>query len=404
MFDPYIVADVPARRMLAPIAFALVFAFGAPAVAANTFFAVVPVSAAGTPGQMRPVKIALASATPPAAHVGEPYEFNLGALLSLDGPEGTEPGKVSWSVVSGELPAGLSLVGDLVVGVPTELVPSRQVIIQAEYVSAQGTVGAMASYSFEIAGIPIASFGGYRAWEDGTYAQSCEGYIRSGDVLHPYTGAIGSGVYRIAPGNTPLDVFCDQTTDNGGWTLLMKQAAGDGTTLQGDSDYWKNGTVLNDTVGGRGMADGNFVSPAFARVPVEAFRLQAANEQTMRYHQNTSRLAALTAFSDAQRITYFDPYGVWAPSAPNWFIHTGTYPNGAPITTARFAFNFYETGGGCQARWGWAANENLAGAMGDGTSHDTCGGLGAYGSQYGLSWMNNDKGAWNAVTLYLWGR
>jgi hypothetical protein len=54
---------------------------------------------------MRPVKIALASATPPAAHVGESYEFNLGALLSLDGPEGTEPGKVSWSVVSGEVPS-----------------------------------------------------------------------------------------------------------------------------------------------------------------------------------------------------------------------------------------------------------------------------------------------------------
>lgn len=87
MFDPHVVADAPVRRVLAPIAFALVFAFGAPAVAANTFFAVVPVSAAGTPGQMRPVKIALASATPPAAHVGEPYEFNLGALLSLDGPD-----------------------------------------------------------------------------------------------------------------------------------------------------------------------------------------------------------------------------------------------------------------------------------------------------------------------------
>lgn len=234
MLDPHIVADAPVRRVLAPIAFALAFAFGVPAVAANTFFAVVPVSAAGTPGQMRPVKIALAGATPPAALVGESYEFNLGALLSLDGPEGTEPGKVTWSVVSGSLPAGLALVGDRVVGVPTELAPSRQVIIQAEYVSAQGTVGAMASYSFDVPVVALADMGSYRAWADGTYAPSCEGYIRSGSLSYPYQGAVGDGVYRISPaGAPPLDVYCDQSSDGGGWTRVALEYEGSAVAWTG---------------------------------------------------------------------------------------------------------------------------------------------------------------------------
>jgi hypothetical protein len=220
MFDPHTVADAPVRRVLAPIAFALAFAFGAPAVASNSFFAVVPISGVNGQGQMRPVKIALAGAVPLAAHVGEPYEFNLGALLSLDGPEGTEPGKVSWSVVSGDLPAGLSLVGDRVVGTPTELAPSRQVVIQAEYVSAQGTVGAMASYSFEVPVVALADMGSYRAWADGTYASSCEGYIRSGSLSYPYQGAVGDGVYRLNQNGTAKDVYCDMTRDGGGWVLL----------------------------------------------------------------------------------------------------------------------------------------------------------------------------------------
>lgn len=234
MPDSRTVADAPIRRVLAPIAFALAFAFGTPAVAANSFYAVVPISGVNTQERLRPVRIALAGATPPAAHVGESYEFNLGALLSLDGPEGTEPGKVTWSVVSGSLPAGLSLVGDRVVGTPAELAPSRQVIIQAEHPSSQGTVGAMASYAFAVSGVPIADFGGYRAWGDGTYAQSCEGYIRSGSPQRPYTGATGDGVYRISPpGSVPFDAYCDQSSDGGGWTRVALEYEGSSVAWTG---------------------------------------------------------------------------------------------------------------------------------------------------------------------------
>ncbi|MGB7399038.1 fibrinogen-like YCDxxxxGGGW domain-containing protein [Castellaniella sp.] len=379
------------------------------AQAQGSFFAVVPVSGVSAVGQLRPVKIALAGAVPPAATMGVQYEFNLGTLLSLDGPEGTEPGKVTWGVAAGDLPAGLSLVGDRVVGAPTELASNRQVTILAEYPSSQGTVGAMASYSFAVTGVAITEQDGYRAWADGTIAASCEAYIRPKDPIHQYVGATGDGVYRILLSGRPMDVYCDQTIDSGGWVLLMKQASGDGATLQGDTTYWKNGTVLNDTVVGRSMADGNFVSAAFAVLPVMKFHLQAANESSLGNHDNPVAMTGLTAFSDARRTDYMDMGGVWAPSAPSWFIHATTYPNGGQIVSARFGFNFREIGQpptmnqfSCGARWGWAANNDTSPDLA-GTA-DACGGLGAWGSQYGREYMNNNKGAWQPATLYLWGR
>jgi hypothetical protein len=253
----------------------------------------------------------------------------------------------------------------------------------------------------------VKNYGSYRSWSDGTYAASCQGYL-SASTPYVYSGATGDGVYRISIGGSTTDVYCNQTTNGGGWTLLMKQAQGDGTTLQGDTAYWTSGATLYDAAASLNMNNGNFVSSMFARMSATQYMLQAANESTVKTYSRAAS-TPLVAFSNANRTLYSDANGV-PQVAPDWFVHATTYPSGTVITQSRFGFNFMETVDvvagtdlPCGARWGWSSNENPASNPLNG-SNDVCGGLGGYGSHYGQSWMNNNPGAWQPATLYLWAK
>lgn len=211
--------------------------FAGGAQAAPSYMAVLPLAGLDANQALRPVDIALAGATPPVAMVGMPYEFNLGALLSLDGPTGTTRDKVSWSIVSGKLPAGLELVGDRITGMPTGSAQDT-VVIRAKYQGGYQNVKVMQEYTFEVRPTGIADFGGYRAWEDGTFAQSCNEYRSPTNGVHSYEGATGDGVYRLAPdGLTPFDARCDMTTDGGGWTIFQRRFSQTLDFYRGHNDY-----------------------------------------------------------------------------------------------------------------------------------------------------------------------
>jgi hypothetical protein len=253
----------------------------------------------------------------------------------------------------------------------------------------------------------IVAQGNSRTWSDGSYAPSCNGYLNAA-AGYAYTGVTGSGVYRIAPAGAPFDVYCDMVSNGGGWTLLMKQAAGDGTTLEGDTGYWTNGTTLNDNPGSLNTNDGNFVSQAFSTLTTTSYRLTTPVESTAQF-QTTGAMTPVVAFGNGDRTLYSDDVG--APGTvtdPNWFIHATTYPTGITITTSRFGFNFaeyvapYSGSVACSARWGWSSNENPHGNQPG--SHDACGGLGAYGSTYGAAYGMGSKNAWQPGTLYLWAK
>lgn len=66
------------------------------------------------------ITVALAAGTPPQALVGQAYSYNLNPLLSVSGDPGYTGAGVTWSVVSGSLPAGLALTSSgYITGTPT---------------------------------------------------------------------------------------------------------------------------------------------------------------------------------------------------------------------------------------------------------------------------------------------
>lgn len=192
-----------------------------------------------------PITIALAGNTvPPLAVVGQPFGAGSGWDLKPDltvTGDAAYAGDVTWSIASGALPAGLVLGTStgIVSGTPTAA-GTNPVQVRAQY---KGKV-ATQNYTVAMAQL-IAQFSGYRAWADGALASSCEAYRRPVTGF-AYAGATGSGIYRISLAGVPTNVYCDMTTENGGWTLIARSAPGAASSNFGYN--FKTGTISADAV------------------------------------------------------------------------------------------------------------------------------------------------------------
>ncbi|MBM4253755.1 MAG: hypothetical protein FJ146_17450 [Deltaproteobacteria bacterium] len=61
-----------------------------------------------------------------------------------------------------------------------------------------------------------------RNYSDGSYGITCHDYLNNAI----YYGSTGDGVYWIKPGSMLIKVYCDMSTDGGGWTVIFKHTSG----------------------------------------------------------------------------------------------------------------------------------------------------------------------------------
>ena len=90
-------------------------------------------------------------------------------------------------------------------------------------------------------------------------------------------GQKASGIYAIAPGSaTPFDAYCDQTSDGGGWTLLLKLSSA-GTAFAYDSQLWTTTAILNETDLGPNLA------PQGVEAKLRAFNVVTGTELRLQW-------------------------------------------------------------------------------------------------------------------------
>lgn len=172
------------------------------------------------------IQVSLATAALPGAVFSQAYSYDFKPRLSVSGDPAYVAGVAQFLPV-GALPAGLTLsAAGVLSGSPSGVGGAFQV--EALY----RDVAARQNYTVGVTP-GIKNYGSYRGWSDGEVATSCNTYKNPG-AGRSYVGATGDGVYSIQPIGSPAPaaVYCDMTTNGGGYTVLVAATAGNSDWTQ----------------------------------------------------------------------------------------------------------------------------------------------------------------------------
>lgn len=186
----------------------------APALAATSFYLVVPIpTAAKAPVEV--ITVALTGAALPSAKVDQAYGESLHSYLAVTGDSAYDSTVVSWSVVGGALPAGLTLdpVTGVVGGTPTEATTSpAPFTVRATYKGQNR----QADYSVDVAlniAVNLAGTTLPKATLNNAYSESLRNYLNvTGDASFDSAAVRWSLVDSTLPAGLTLNTTTGDIT------------------------------------------------------------------------------------------------------------------------------------------------------------------------------------------------
>ncbi|HDR9103640.1 TPA: putative Ig domain-containing protein [Burkholderia vietnamiensis] len=172
------------------------------------------------------IVVSLSNATLPRGTNSEQYTFDFSPYVQVGGDAAYAGAGVTWSVVNGTLPTGLTLNSNTGVlsGKPVGTTSGTSFTVQAAYKTKAGQL----AYTLVVASTPVvlaptgfAAGGAPQAYyyEDQTVAASCKEYHAG---KPGYAAAANTGYYWVNMGAGTERVYCDMTTNGGGWTLVAR--------------------------------------------------------------------------------------------------------------------------------------------------------------------------------------